>query len=154
MASSIKVNLSKLGDEKPPVYCFTSPFFAKIASLVIIFWRFGISGIFGNFFIYILRAQFQTWYINSVEEWHIEFRVRAKNRPKSFFCIHGLKNSSFQIWHTVVSVMNPTDFCHGWVIIGLNKVIKQLRRWAGTLQGSLPTESFPKCFSTLFEYQL
>ena len=45
----------------------------------------------------------------------------AKNRSKSFFCIHGLKNyiEASDLVHTyIVSVLTTTDFCHGWAIFG------------------------------------
>ena len=45
----------------------------------------------------------------------------AKNRSKSFICIHGLKNyiEASDLVHTqIVSVLTPTDFCHAWAIFG------------------------------------
>ena len=47
----------------------------------------------------------------------------AKNRSKSFICIHGLKNhiEASDLVHAlvhVVSVLIPTDFRHGWAIFG------------------------------------
>ena len=47
----------------------------------------------------------------------------AKNRSKSFFCIHGLKNYIYRGLrfgrHTyIVSVLTTTDFRHGWAIFG------------------------------------
>ena len=46
----------------------------------------------------------------------------AKNRSKSFICIHGLKNHieapGFGTHTYIVSVLIPTDFCHGWAIFG------------------------------------
>ena len=45
----------------------------------------------------------------------------AKNRSKSFICIHGFKNyiEASDLVHTqIVSVLTPIDFCHAWAIFG------------------------------------
>ena len=45
----------------------------------------------------------------------------AKNRSKSFICIHGLKNhiEASDFVHTLIlSVLIPNDFRHGWAIFG------------------------------------
>ena len=46
----------------------------------------------------------------------------AKNRSKSFICIHGFKNyieaSDFGTHTQTVSVLTPIDFCHAWAIVG------------------------------------
>ena len=58
----------------------------------------------------------------------------AKNRSKSFICIHGLKNhiegSDFGIHTYIVSVLIPTDFRRGWVIFG---PLVDKNTWKGAL---------------------
>ena len=46
----------------------------------------------------------------------------AKNRSKSFVCIHGFKKLyrglRFGTHTQIVSVLTPIDFCHAWAIFG------------------------------------
>ena len=46
----------------------------------------------------------------------------AKNRSKSFICIHGFKKLyrglRFGTHTQIVSVLTPIDFCHAWAIFG------------------------------------
>ena len=93
----------------------------------------------------------------------------AKNRSKSFICIHDLKNyiKASNLVHTqIVSVLTPTDFCHAWAIFG-PLVDKNTRKGelvelpASDTWGlsfirirSLPLKSFPDFFLNVLPYQL
>ena len=91
----------------------------------------------------------------------------AKNRSKSFICIHGFKNyieaSDLVI---TISVLAPADFCHVWAIFD-PLVDKNTRKGelvelpASNTWGlsfitirSLPLKSFPDCFLNVLPYQL
>ena len=93
----------------------------------------------------------------------------AKNRSKSFICIHGLKNyiEASDLVHTqIVSVLTPTDFCHAWAIFG---PLVDKNTWKGELVElpasdtwglsfirirSLPLKSFLDFFLNVLSYQL
>ena len=69
---------------------------------------------FPGFFLHVLRHQFETWYIHLVGVSHVKFEFRsnrdtltyftAKNKSKSFFCIHGLKKyiDASDLVHTLI----------------------------------------------------
>ena len=74
----------------------------------------------------------------------------AKNRSKSFICIHGLKNhvEAWDLVHTyIVSVLILTDFRHGWAIFG---PLVDKNTWKGVLLELSASEKF----SGLFLYML
>ena len=75
----------------------------------------------------------------------------AKNRSKSFICIHGLKKSyrglRFGTHPYIVSVLIPTDFRHGWAIFG---PLADKNTWKGVLLELPASEKF----SGLFLYML
>ena len=92
--------------------------------------HFGFFEVFRVFFLHVLRYEFETWYVHAVsgvtrqvrvsfQSGHFDFT--AKNRSKSFICIHGFKNyiEASDLVHTqIVSVLTPVDFCHAWAIFG------------------------------------
>ena len=93
----------------------------------------------------------------------------AKNRSKSFICIHGLKNyiEASDLVHTqIVSVLTPTDFCHAWAIFGplVDKSTRKVElvelpasdTWCLCFIRirSLPLKSFPDFFLNVLPYQL
>ena len=88
--------------------------------------------VFRNFFVHVLRYQFETWHLHlvggvtrqvwvSFQSGHLTY-FTAKKRSKSFICINGLKKSyrgfRFSTHTFIVSVLIPTDFRHGWAIFG------------------------------------
>ena len=80
----------------------------------------------------------------------------AKNRSKSFICIHGLKNhiegSDFGTHTYIVSVLIPTDFCHGWAIFGPLAAKKQTNKHLKGVLLELPaSEKFSGLFCTCCE---
>ena len=93
----------------------------------------------------------------------------AKNRSKSFICIHGFKNymEASDLVHTqIVSVLTLIDFCHAWAIFG-PLVDKNTRKGelvelpASNTWGlsfirirSLPLKSFLDFFLNVLPYQL
>ena len=93
----------------------------------------------------------------------------AKNRSKSFICIHGLKNYlglRFGTHTQIVSVLTPTDFCHAWAIFGplVDKNTQKgelielpaIDTWGLSFIRirSLPLKSFPDFFLNVLPYQL
>ena len=94
----------------------------------------------------------------------------AKNRLKSFFCIHGFKKLyrglRFGIHTQIVSVLTPIDFCHAWAIFG-PLVDKNTQKgelvelpasntWSLSFIRirSLPLKSFLSFFLNVLPYQL
>ena len=70
----------------------------------------------------------------------------AKNRSKSFICIHGLKNhieASDLVHSYIVSVLYPTDFRHGWAIFG---PLAAKNTWKGVLLELPASEKFFRTF--------
>ena len=75
----------------------------------------------------------------------------AKNRSKSFICIHGLKSytEASDLVHTqIVSALTHTDFHHAWAIFG-PLVDKNTRK--GELVELPASENICRLFSTCFE---
>ena len=75
----------------------------------------------------------------------------AKNRSKSFICIHGLKNhiEASDLLHTyIVSVLNPTDFRHGWAICS---PLADKNTWKGMFLELPASEKFSGFFCTCCE---
>ena len=70
MASKIKINFSNLVHRWPAVYFWTQvPFFCEdiiFIILAIIFARFGFFEFFRDFFLHVLRYQFEILYIHAV----------------------------------------------------------------------------------------
>ena len=94
----------------------------------------------------------------------------AKNRSKSFICIHGFKKLyrglRFDTHTQIVSVLTPIDFCHAWVIFGplvdkntLKGELVELPAsdtWGLSfiIIRSLPLKSFLDFFLNVVPYQL
>ena len=118
---------------------------------------------FPDFFVHVLRCQFETWYIHLVGS--ATYRVRvwsqsdltdllySKTRVKVIF-LHLWPQQLFRAFtfstHTnIASVLNCTDFRHGWAIFGPVGGHKHSER--GSQQSLPPPESFLSFFSTYFE---
>ena len=126
-----------------------------------------------------MRYQFETWLIHLVGGVTRQYQFHsnldtltyftAKNRSKSFICIHGFKNyiEASDLVHTqIVSVLTPIDFCHVWAMFG-PLVDKNTRKGelvelpaSNTLSlsfiriRSLPLKSFLDFFLNVLSYQL
>ena len=92
--------------------------------------HFGFFKVFRAFFLHVLRYHFETWHIHLVggvtyhwcQVW-VPFQSGHFDLlySKKIFCIYGLKNFRgirFGTHTYIVSVLNPTDFHHGWAIFG------------------------------------
>ena len=73
----------------------------------------------------------------------------AKNKSKSFICIHGLK-SYIEASDLVVSALTPTDFFHIWAIFG-PLVDKNTRK--GELMDFPASENFTDFFLHVSKYE-
>ena len=136
-----------------------------VAILPIIFARFGFFEVFRAFFLHVLRYQLETWYIHAVGRvTHVKFEFHlnrdtvtyftAKNRSKSFFCIHGLKNH-----------IEASDLVHShilwvsWSLLIFVMVGQFLALWRtktlerGCYYSSQPAKSFLDFFVHVLRYQ-